>query len=354
MDNNPATDKRKKTLVWSKIVKYGIPLVISAGLCYALFHNMDLNAMITFIKEDCDFSIIALVMTIGLLTFLIRGLRWRIQLRAAGIDPPLHAMIFSIAGTYAVNIVFPRLGEVWRSEYIAHRQKAPFVTVLGSMISDRLADTVTVMILLLVTFFLAGNAVDGFIDRYPAAYNSVSGFISSPLTYIIIAAAITAAWWFMRHKSTNRWVNRVQQQFRNLGGGFLSIFKMRGKALWLLLTALLWGSYFFQLYLCFEAFGFTNRILEDHGEIVVLVCFVLSSISMGIPSNGGIGPYQAAIIFGLGCFMSQCLVEGSEANMQAGAFANTVLGAQTLLTIICGIVTFIAIGIENRRLSKSR
>ena len=42
---------------------------------------------------------------------------------------------YSIFGTYAVNLVFPRLGEVWRTGYIAQRQKAPFTTVFGSMVA---------------------------------------------------------------------------------------------------------------------------------------------------------------------------------------------------------------------------
>lgn len=79
-------------------------------------------------------------------------MRWRIQLDALDIRVPLPPLVWSIFGTYAVNLLAPRLGELWRTGYIAKRQDAKFTTVFGSMVCDRLADTATVLLLTLVTF----------------------------------------------------------------------------------------------------------------------------------------------------------------------------------------------------------
>lgn len=339
--------KSRKTSLLSKLLRYGLPLLISIGLCYVLFHGLDFRSMIDFVKMDCDFSYILLSMLLTIPAYMARGYRWRLQLRASGINPPAYAMFYSIAGTYAVNLVFPRLGEVWRSEYLAQRQKTPFVTVLGSMISDRLADTLTVFLLLVATFFLAGSAVEGFINTYPATYESVSRLVSSPLTYIVLAAVIGFGVFFFRHKWSNRYILKIRQQFHNLGNGFMAIFHMKGKGKWLLLTVVIWGIYFTQLWIGMQAFGFTREIVTQHGIIVVLVCFVLSSLSMGIPSQGGFGPYQLAIMFGLSCF------EAGISEEKAGALANVLLGAQTLMTIAVGLVTFALIAVDNRRLSKT-
>jgi hypothetical protein len=110
------------------------------------------------------------------------------------------------------------------------------------------------------------------------------------------------------------------------------------------LTFCIWGCYFSQLYVAFYAFPFTSEILAQHGILVALVAFVLSSISMGVPSNGGIGPWQWAIIFALGIYGLD------KAN--AGAFANLVLGMQTLLLIALGIFTFAAIALDKKRVNK--
>jgi hypothetical protein len=351
MPNNSApqpTAEQKRSLTISKILKFGIPLAISLGLCYYLFRNINFAEMVEVVKSDCDFSLIAISMTVGILGFVVRALRWRIQLRAADVNPPLRAMFYSIAGTYAINIVFPRLGELWRTDYIARRQKAPFVTILGSMIADRLADTLTVLLLLVVTFILVGSVSSGFSGPMAA----IAGFASSPWPYIIAVVVIAVIWLLMRCQSSNKALAKIQQTLRKLGKGLMTIVHMDNKTLWLLLTVLLWGSYILQMALSFEAFSFTREIVSQHGFVVIMVCFVLSSVSMGIPSNGGFGPYQTAIILGLACYVPVYASMESAPALKAAAFANTVLGAQTLVTIVCGIISFIAIAIESRRRAK--
>ena len=94
--------------------------------------------------------------------------------------------------------------------------------------------------------------------------------------------------------------------------------------------------------MAFFAFEETAAVVENHGVLAVLVCFALSSIAMGVPSNGGIGPWQWAIIFGLSIY-------GMPTDGVSLAFANLVLGTQTLLLIVLGIITFTAIALEKRR-----
>lgn len=332
----------------SKFIKYGLPTLLSVGLCYVLFRDINLSDMYDFIVSECDFSWILMSMALGAVTFWIRGIRWRIQLRPTGVNPPARIMYYSIAGTYAVNLVLPRLGELWRCEYISRRQKAPFASVLGSMVSERLADTVTVLLMLLATVIWAGSAIDLFMAEYPGMFDSLSNIVSSPLTYIIIAAAIAGIWLFFHLCRNHKWVIKIKEQLKELLGGFTAIFHMRKAWLWLLLTVILWGSYLTQMILCFNAFAPTREYMELHGPLIALVSFVLASLSMGIPSNGGIGPYQIALGFGIQCFLA-----GSLSNAQCYSFATLVLGAQTLVTIVCGIISFIAIAIDNRRQSRT-
>lgn len=286
-------------------------------------------------------------MALGAASFWVRGMRWRIQLRTLGINPPAGIMSASIAGTYAVNLVLPRLGELWRCEYIARRQKAQFVSVLGSMVSERLADTVTVLLMLLATIIWAGSAIDSFVEEYPGMFDTISNIVASPLTYIAIAAAIALLWLFFHLNRHRPWMLKVKQQLRELINGFTSLFHIRKAWLWLILTVVLWGIYLVQMILCFEAFAPTRDYMAEHGPLIAMVSFVLASLSMGVPSNGGIGPYQIALGFGIQCFMA-----GELTNAQCYSFATLVLGAQMLVTIICGLISFTAIAIDNRRQSR--
>lgn len=330
-----------------KFVKYGLPTLLSVGLCYVLFRDINFAEMYDFIVGECDFSWILASMALGVFSFWIRAIRWRIQLKALGINPPSRVMCYSIAGTYAVNLVLPRLGELWRCEYISRRQKAPFVSVLGSMVSERLADTVTVFLMLIATVIWAGSTISSFVEEYPEMFDKISGIVSSPLTYIAVVAVVAGIWLFFRLNRHRQWAVKLRQQLRELLGGFTSIFHMRKAWLWLILTVLLWGTYLTQMILCFEAFAPTREYMALHGPLIALVSFVLASLSMGVPSNGGIGPYQIALGFGI-----QFFVGASLSNVQCYSFATLVLGAQMLVTILCGLVSFAGIALDNRRQSR--
>lgn len=330
--------------VWQTFLKYIIPVIISVGLCYLLFTGIDFREMLAIVRDQCDFRWIAFAMFISVFSHVFRALRWGIQLRALGINAPLYALIYSIFGTYAVNLVFPRLGEVWRSGYIAQRQNAPFTTVFGSMVADRLADTVTVLFLALVTFALASGAILRFLATNGESYAAIGRLLASPWLWGLGLLCIAALWWFMTRKTLSGAALKLQTAIRELWQGFAVIVRMPGKGQWLLWTVALWGCYFLQNYITFFAFPFTREVLAEHGILAALVTFVISSISMGVPSNGGIGPWQWAVIFALGIY-------GVGAT-QAGAFGNLVLGSQTLLLIALGIFTFIAIALDKKKIKK--
>ncbi len=334
-------DKKKSSRL-GQLMKYIIPLIISVGLCYLLFTGIDFKEMMHIIRTQCDFRWIAAGLLLAVLSHIVRAMRWGIQLKALGINAPLYALIYSIFGTYAVNLVFPRLGEVWRTGYISQRQHAPFTTVFGSMVADRLADTITVLLLALMAFLISSKAILSYLHQNGESLAAIARLLESPWLWGAAVVVIAAVWIFMARKSSNTKIIRIQNAVRELWQGFAVIIKMPHKGRWLLLTVALWGCYFISNYLAFYAFPFTTAIIEQNGIQAALVVWVLASISMGVPSNGGIGPWQWATIFGLSIY--------GLGTTEASAFANLVLGANTLLIIGLGIFTFIAIALDKKRI----
>lgn len=346
--NTNTTTKSKVSQWLSYLLKYGIPLVITTGLCYLLFAHMNFSEMVAIIRRDCDFRWIALALVISIFSHIFRAMRWRIQLKALGIDAPLFALILSIFGTYAVNLVFPRLGEIWRTGYIAQRQQAPFTTVFGSMVADRLADGITVLLITFATFLIAGPELVRYLSQPEngATLHKLADIISSPWLWIAAALCVAAAIAVVIAFPSNRVVKRIKEIVIDLWNGFAVIGRMPGKGMWLLLSIAIWGCYFTQLYVAFFSFPATTQVVNTYGITAVLVCFVLSSISMGVPSNGGIGPWQWAIIFGLSMYTTGIPELTRD---YATSFANLVMGMQTLLLILLGIFTFVCIAAERKR-----
>ncbi|MBR1804209.1 MAG: flippase-like domain-containing protein, partial [Muribaculaceae bacterium] len=282
------------------------------------------------------------VIVVSVFSHIFRALRWRLQLRAIGVYPPLHAIICSIFGTYFVNLLFPRLGEVWRTGYIARRENASFSQVLGSMMGDRLSDTVTVMVLTLFTFVMAQEAFLKFFQQKDGGASASVLVMAGVVVGAILGVAVLV--WLYRTNSKNGVVVKLQGIVRDMWDGLASITRMEGKWWFLLYTVCIWGCYYMQLYIASKAFSF----MAELGWLPILVLFVLSSIGMAVPSNGGLGPWQFAIIFGLTLYGVGTFPPSVPYDAQASAFAWLVWGVQTLLLIVLGIYSFIYIALEKR------
>lgn len=337
----------KKTI--SYLVKYGIPLVIGVGLMYFLYKNVDINTMMETLKTDVNYWWFVPVAIVSILSHVFRALRWQLQLKAINVKPSFSAVLNSIFGTYAVNLAFPRLGEVWRCGYIANRQKASVTQVMGSMVADRLTDTVTVLALTLITFLLAQSAFSQFFDAYPQMKQNFLNIASDARIWFGAMLLIIGLGWLLVMKTKNKIIKKIQLMARNLWEGFYAITKMDGKWWFLLYTILIWGCYFLQLYLASKAFSFTSGL----SILAVLVMFVLSSIGMGVPTNGGLGSWHVAIIFGLSLY-GVGVFNPSNFDPRASAFAMFVWGFQTVLLIVLGIYAFTSMTIDRNRIESGK
>lgn len=333
----------------SNIFKYAISIAIGGGLFYFLYTNVDMEQMRSVLKENVNYLWFVPVVMVSIFSHIFRACRWRLQLRAIGVDAPLSALVNSIFGTYAVNLIFPRLGEVWRTGYIANRQKASFTAVLGSMVADRLSDTVTVLLLTVFTFFIARGAFMSFLDTYPQVKDGLWNLMVSPWLWCGVALCVAAIVWLFTSKTQNTVIVKVKLMVANLWEGFSAIGRMDGKWRFLGYTVLIWGCYFLQLYIATFAFSFT----DDIGLKATLVLFVLSSIGMGIPTNGGLGSWHIAIIFGLSIY-GVGRFDPANFDPQASAFAMLVWGVQTALLIVLGIYSFVYMAIDRRRIKSGR
>ncbi len=275
-------------------------------------------------------------MLVGVCGHIFRALRWRLQLRALDIKPAFGTICNAVFGTYAFNLILPRFGELWRCTYLASHEKASFSRILGSVVSDRFADMVMVVIITAAVFLSQIGVLNNLLHTYPQIQDKLHAMITSPWLYLAIAAVCILVACLTIGKSNNKWIRKIRGFLGKLWEGFRSVASMQGKVQFLIYTLLIWSCYLLQLYLCFFAFDW----MHDLGITQALVLFVLGSIGMLIPVQGGIGPWHAAVIFGLSIYGI-----GQE---KAGAFALVAHGTQMIVTILLGIYTTIAIFAERR------
>ncbi len=327
-------------------MKFLVPMVVTVGLCWLMMHSIDFGEMMRVIHKQCDFRWMALALCVGACSYFFRAWRWGIQLKALGVPTPGRVLVYSIFGTYAINLLFPRLGEVWRTGYISQRQHADFATVFGSMVAERLSDTVVVFLLLVLSCALAADHIASYLSPNYAMYERAIGLVTSPWLWLSIAACVAFAWWFLTRRSkAGSLVARIQQFVQGLWQGFSSIATMPHKGRWLLLTLCLWGCYFTSMLIAFMAFPFTRQALAEHGVVAALLTFVLSSVAMGVPSNGGFGPWQWGVIFALGIYGVDVV--------NASAYANLFKSLDTMIIIVLGMTAFVAIMLDRRKTKRN-
>lgn len=325
-------------------IRYLLPLALTVTLVWYLFQKVDFSRMMEIIRSGANLWWILCAMGISVFSHIARAARWRLQLRGLGIRPPFFALCCSIFGTYALNLIFPRLGEIWRCTYISSKEKAPFTKVFGSMVADRLADTVTVLALTVLTFVVAAPALNTFLEKYRIGRDLLA-LASNPLFWIAAFGAVVLFIALLYGFRKSGPVNKLLQWGKELWNGFAVVGKMRGKWLFLLLTVCIWGCYFFQLYVAFFAFPFTAELTQMPGTafglIPCLVAFVLSSIGMAIPSNGGLGPWNIAVMFGLAIY--------GVSDAQGTAFSMLQWSGQTVMLVVLGIVTMVYVSATGRK-----
>lgn len=314
-------------------LRYIIPLGISVGLIVWLFRKVNFQEVITTIKEGCDFFWIGLMMIITAVSHMIRGVRWGMQLRAAGVKRmPVVCEWVTIWGAYALNLVFPQLGEAWRCVFVHRRQKAPLSTVIGTDVGDRGSDLVVVILLVIVALFVAHPELEAFMTKY-AFGEKIDHLSKSPWLWIGVFGGIGIFWFICHYFKEYKWVQTLDRNLKNIWDGFKVIFTMKKWWLYLILTAGIWTCYFLETYVCFFAFPFTRQLIHDPGMALGLlpglVVFVFGSCSMAIPSNGGLGPWNLAVMFALSLF--------GITNTEGTAFSLVMWSCQAAMLIALGL-----------------
>lgn len=331
--------------IFEKTLKIVLPICISAAMVIWMSHKLDFHRIWGIISHDCDYWWLFLVMLLTMTSYSIRGIRWGYQLRAAGIPRMTVASeSVSIYSAYAINLLVPYLGEAWRCVYVVRREKAKLSTVVGTDLADRSSDFVMICLLLGLALIVANPALTHFFDQYQFG-RDIENILSKWELWTGLAIAVCI---FIicdiKYKST-KFFSGINLSISRMWQGFKVIFTMKGRWMYLILTIAIWVCYFLKIYLVFFAFPFTKELVTHPGYafglLPGLVAFVFGSFSMAIPSNGGLGPWNIAVMYALMLY--------GVGHTDAAAFSIVAWGTQTFMTILLGIYSMFYIAITKKR-----
>jgi hypothetical protein len=325
----------KQTFI--KFIKTFLPLAFGLFIFWLIFRMFDFREIMSILRQDVNFWIIALSLPFGLAGNIFRAYRWELLIRPLGYMPKTANLIYAVLGNYGVNLVFPRLGEVWRCTMITRYEKIPFTKLFGTLITDRLADVFIVPLIVIAAFIMNVPYFNAFFEQHPEYFNTFNSIVTSVWTYISIVLIGLSIWAFFAVFKHHPWVKKIKKMMSGVWEGVRSISNMKEKKLFFFYTILIWLCYYLYFYICFYAFPFTAGLGWNRG----LIAFGMCSIAVVVPVQGAIGPWHAmviAVLMGFGI-----------SSIDAATFAFGVHTIQQLIfTAAFGLFGVLALPIANK------
>lgn len=319
------------------ILKYALLLSISGALMVYALRGQDLSRIGQYMRE-ADYFWLGLTMILSAMGYFSRSYRWKMQLDAAGQRASFWDVYHANMVGNLANMVLPRMGEVIRCSVLRRNGGVPVQVGLGSVITERVIDVVVLFCLLGATLLLDFHKFWAFVvDKLLGGGASVDAMARNR-TPLLIAAAMAAvlllslAWALVRNLERlrqNALFNRVFNFACGLLAGVFSIRHLENKWLFVFHTVFTWAVYFLMDYLAFFAFPETSNLGWSAG----LAALTFGAFGMAAPVSGGIGTFH---------LLMQSILIVFGVSPEAGiAFALVVHGAQTLLVVLMGGISFV-------------
>lgn len=294
---------------------------------------------------EANYWWIGAALIIGVVSHLFRALRWRILLQSLHHKPSLANTFFSVMIGYLANTAVPRLGEVSRCGVLTRYEKIPFEESFGTVIAERLIDTITFLLLFLFIVWYQFDKI------FEYAYQKVFvpillkfPFIVKPTFWILLViigiSGIIFIYFLNKRKKRNQ--DKKQSKLANLLNGFVkglvTVKTVKQPFLFWTYSIAIWLFYFLNMLLSFYAFEQTSTLSPS----VTLACMTFGTFAF-IAIQGGIGAYPLIVMEVLGLF--------GVASSVGYAFGWVAWCASTLVILLFGFLSLILLPLINKKVN---
>ena len=328
------------------VLKYALLLGLSGALMVYAVRGQDLSRIGQSIRS-ANYFWLGVTMMLSVLGYFSRAYRWQMQLAASRQKVPYWPVYHAMMVGYLANIVLPRMGEVIRCSVLRRTSGVPVEVSLGTVITERVIDVLVLALLLGAVLLLEFNKFWAFIQNlFADRYDSLAANRTVLLAVAGTAGAAVLVFGFLLLRNLERLRQhalfvKVMVFVRGLLAGVFSVARLENKGLFLLHTVFTWLVYYLMDYLAFFCFPETYD-LDTKAALAVLT---FGAFGMAAPVSGGIGVFHVLV-------QSTLLVYGI--GKEAGiAYALVVHGAQTLLVVLMGGISFVASAMQSGKSASS-
>ena len=326
--------ERKK--IFKKVLQVIFPLLLGIFILVWVYRDFNFQRVGEVMLHGMDYGWIALSLLFGVFANLFRGWRWKLALEPLGEYPKTANCVYAIFISYASNLVIPRVGEVTRCGVLSKYDGISFPKSLGTVVSERMIDTLCVGLITGVVLLLQMPVFATFFAETGTNVGRYAEVLTSGHFYLIILcvlAILVLAFFLIRNIALFAKLKGILQ---NVWQGIVALKDIKQIPLYMIYTLGIWVCYFLEFYLAFFAFDFSAGLGISAG----LVMFVVGTLAVIVPTPNGAGPWHFAVMT-----MMMLYGVGKE---DAGIFALLVHGIQTFLLILLGIYGLSALPFTNK------
>jgi uncharacterized protein (TIRG00374 family) len=271
-------------------LRTGLSFLLGIAILVALFRFADVNAQDLLAQiRGVDLRLYALAILSYVLTFPFRGIRWQRLLRNAGVRLPVLPLTEVIFISWFVNSVLPgKIGDLYRGYMVKREHGVSLSRTVGTVVAERVVDLLCLILLLGVTGLLVLR-------------NRVSPVVDGMLHLGWIGFAVLIVGMFVAYRFGERLVSffprRVQEIYRRFAQGTFSSFTLKSAPLLVLLTVLAWSAEAARLFFVVSALN-----VPGIGPLAALFTVAAISLSLILPTPGGLGGVEAAFVLVLAVF----------------------------------------------------
>lgn len=303
------------------ILYFVLSTLLGGLLMWWIYRDFRWQELWQVFAQRTNYVWIAQALLAGVVANVLRSLRWRMLLQAAGVRIKVRRAVELVFISYLINAVTPRLGELTRSLLVRRGQADVSARALGTVVSEKLTDVCCLVLVVAAAMALRWHATLHMLarvhERWQQAVPTGTGLLVA-LGVVALAAVTVALLW--RH---------VRRLLLNLWQGMASVLHLRSPWAFAGISLAIWACNFLQLYLvlpCFEA-------LQGITLASALHLFAVASVGLLVPTPAGAGPWHFFVVKTL-----TSVYHVWQATAKSFAFVSH--GLKTCLVLILGILGY--------------
>ncbi len=259
---------------------------VAVLLLYYVFRNIEWDDFWNR-AQDANYTWVIASVILSLVAYSTRAYRWNILLEPLGYNLKTYRTTLAVLIGYLANMVLPRLGEITRCGVLNRNDKVPVSIGLGSVVTERIIDVITLLILILISLIVESERLITFLS---SAYKDLS--IPNYVIFIVFIVGIlglVGLILFIKRKDQLR--GKFADLIKSFISGLLSLKDIKKPIGFVVSTVILWVTYYLMSYLIVFSLQETSHLGLGAGFMLLIT----GGIAFSIPVQNGFGTYHGMI-----------------------------------------------------------